>query len=33
MGVQDKDGVWYVYDPRNPGLSDLEDMEPGMGFG
>ena len=27
-----KNGVWYVYDPQNPGLSDLEEMEPGMGY-
>lgn len=27
-----EDGVWYVYDPRNPGLSDLAEMEPGMGY-
>jgi len=27
-----KGGVWYVYDPQNPGLSDLEEVEPGMGY-
>lgn len=27
-----KDGVWYVYDPQNPGFSDLEELEPGRGF-
>jgi hypothetical protein len=26
------DGVWYVYDPQNPGFSDLEEIEPGMGY-
>lgn len=27
-----EDGVWSVYVPQNPGLSDLEDMAPGMGY-
>ncbi len=27
-----KDGVWSVYDPQNPGVSDLEEIEPGMGY-
>ena len=27
-----KDGVWYVYDPQNPGFRDLEEMEPGKGY-
>ena len=27
-----EDGVWYVYDPQNPGLSDLEVMKPGSGY-
>ena len=27
-----EDGVWYVYDPLNPGFSDLEVMKTGYGF-
>ena len=27
-----KNGVWSVYDPQNPGFSDLEEMAPGMGY-
>jgi len=27
-----KDGVWKTYNPKNPGFSDLEEMEPGMGY-
>lgn len=27
-----KDGVWYVYDSQNPGLSDLVEVEPGKGY-
>ena len=27
-----KNGVWYVYDPQNPGFSDLVEMEAGMGY-
>lgn len=27
-----KNGVWYVYDPQNSGFSDLDVMEPGMGY-
>ena len=26
------DGRWKVYDPQNPGFSDLENMEPGYGY-
>ena len=26
------DGHWYVYDPENSGFSDLEAMEPGLGY-
>jgi hypothetical protein len=26
------DGVWLVYDPENPGFSDLTTMEAGMGY-
>ena len=27
-----RDGVWQVYDPQNPGFSDLYEIEPGRGF-
>lgn len=27
-----KDGQWKVYDPENPGFSDLDLMEPGYGY-
>ncbi len=27
-----ENGVWYVYDPQNPGLSDLEIMKTGNGY-
>ncbi len=27
-----KDGVWQTYNPQNPGFSDLEEIEPGMGY-
>ena len=27
-----KDGNWKVYDPANPGFSDLTNMEPGSGY-
>jgi hypothetical protein len=26
------DGGWKVYDPENPGFSDLTTMEPGYGY-
>ncbi len=26
------DGSWRVYDPNNPGFSDLTTMEPGYGY-
>ena len=27
-----KNGVWYVYDPQNPGFSDLVQVEAGLGY-
>jgi len=27
-----KDGMWELYDPKNPGFSDLKEIEPGMGY-
>lgn len=27
-----KDGMWELYDPKNPGFSDLEEIEPGIGY-
>jgi len=27
-----EDGKWRVFDPQNPGLSDLNVMEPGFGY-
>ena len=27
-----QDGQWKVYDPKNPGFSDLTNMEPGSGY-